>query len=379
MLNKNFAILFVLTSFFLSAGPKKELDILLIGESGSGKSTLINVFYNHIKGKKFEDPRDIIIPLRYREERSQVNVEKYKKIHDRLKKYDSAATDKFRAYRLENDQFMVTFWDSPGLDEKSQTQLVDFLSKTPLNAVAIVFESRIDEKIIDILSRLLPKSALESILVMYSYGPSLSSYESKELDLELSNLFGMAGTSVVLPRYSFNSNVFFEEPRDVDNQNEETLFSLLWNRNQKTLERLLRETKSDGILSVVQIKRIKELRQKIEDAVQNLNRQFQLVEFHKTNLKILESKTGDCSEKIQSCKVEIEKLETDQAKMKKELRALEAELKQFVMKTDSDAYISYLNPWAVRLQRDYSLSEAEQARQKQLCQDWVGIYTAMPI
>lgn len=377
MFNIKLVILLVLTSSLLNAAPKKELDILLVGKSGSKKSVLINIFYNHMKGKQFEDPRDIIIPLRSGSRRLQVNVEEYKSIHGRLKEYDSAETNKIRPYRMKNDQFIATFWDSPGLDEKNQTQLVDFLGTTPVHAIAVVIHTQTDEKSIDILRRLLPKSSQKNILAIYSYHPSWSSYEWDEVATQFSSLFTPTGTSIPLPLYDFNSNIIFIGPDEPDSPQRKNLLLALWNENEKTLERLLLETETTTPSNVAEFKQIQELRQKIEDAIGGLNRQFQLVEHQKTNLKILEAKTGDYSEKIQSCKDEIEKLEADRATMKKGLRIFEAELKQLAMKTDDDAYVSYLSPWAVRLERDYSISEAEQARQKQLCQNWVGIYAEM--
>ena len=369
----------------LNAAPKKELNILLYGRSGSGKSTLINVFYNHIMKHEFENPRDIIIPLIHGR-RFEVNVDTFKDENVQLRSYGSSQTNQIRPYKLENDEYIATFWDTPGFmdtrgeaaDAEHLIHLADFLAKTPIHAMAFVLtdddvvrDSSRYQEAVDGLRQLLPKSFFPNLLGIYNkFGLNGPAYQEGCRD-SVSKLFD---PNIFLPTYFMDGSTLFNDLSEL-NQNQKMNASYHWDRDRETTEQLLLETKTDTVLNLVEVKKIQELQQKIQEAIDEMSKLFQLVEFQNSNLKILESKKGDFSEKIQLCKAEIEQLETERKAKIKELMGWQDELRQLAMKTHPvDAYVWYLDRLLSPLKDDFTVSKEEYVRQKQVCQDWIEIY-----
>ncbi|MEI6805333.1 MAG: hypothetical protein WCK49_02365 [Myxococcaceae bacterium] len=334
----------------------------------------------------YEDERAIIIPLSDHGRRIEVNVDAFKDQEIILKPRGSSQTEQILPYHLENAEYNITFWDTPGFmdtrgnmaDARHRDLLAEFLTKTPIHAVAFVLtksdvvrDSERYQDGVDMIRRLLPKSFLPNIVGVYNnLGLAGPTYQEGCRD-SLSKLFD---PDIRIPTYFIDGSALFNDSSKLK-PHEKIYASEFWAKDRKAVEKLLLQTKNDRVLNLEEVKKIQELQREIYDAVDGMNQYFRLLEFQKSNLKLLEAKKTDSSEKIKLCKVEIQNLETERTRKIKKLSAWQNELIQLAMKAGStDAYVWYLSNLLSPLKDDFSVSREEYASQKQLCQDWTQTY-----
>ena len=397
MPNKNVIwICLLLCSFVISAQSKKEFSVLLLGQTGAGKSTLINIFYNHMNGRAFEDTRDIVVPLLWGDIPYVVNVAEFQDDSFKFQKPGRSQTDRIRKYVLENDGFKVTFWDAPGFldtrgweqDEKHLAELQEFLTKNTVNSVAIVLTEENTVRVmpgvpnfqtaIDDIRRLLPKSSLPQIVGIYTRFKSMQLDDERWSRKNLSIFFESDSPGKWLRTFLIDGSIFFAkdtDSRDAKYRRTPESDREYWEYDRLSVMKFLEEMPTGKLIDIQEINRIRQLKKNIEESTEILSRQFQLLGFKNSGLKILEAKNGDFSKKIKLCKKSIEKLEAERKIEVRKLANLQAELAQLAMKTNSrDAYILHLEDRAILMGKDQAIAKQEKARRTEASRAWKVSY-----
>jgi len=211
--------------------PKKEINILFVGKTQTGKSSLINIFYNHIVGKKFEDERAIVIPLLDGTDKLLVNVDEYKAYEVELRGLNQSQTTKVLRYTATNDKYVVHLWDAPGFndtnrkisDEDIVRSIAEAIGETSFNAVAVVLKPN-EPKAFDMVSNInrirtmLPKSAAKNIIGIYTKATNLSKGVRKSGLEAFANLLEIPHGAPVPNVYHLDGSSFFSEVDLSDDQ-----------------------------------------------------------------------------------------------------------------------------------------------------------------
>lgn len=213
--------------------PKQEINILFVGKTQTGKSSLINIFYNHIIGKKFEDQRAIVIPLLDGSDKFFVNVDEFKAYEVELRDLNQSQTSKVLRYSAQNDKYIVHLWDAPGFNDTSRQitdedivkNIAEAIGETSFNAVAVVLKPN-EPKAFDMASNIdrirtmLPKSAAKNIIGIYTRAANLSPGVRKSGVAAFANLLEIPHGAPVPKVYYMDGSSFFSE---VDLNDEESL------------------------------------------------------------------------------------------------------------------------------------------------------------
>jgi len=205
------------------AQPQQTLNILFLGKTQTGKSSLINIFYNHIVGKKHEDERAIVIPLRDGADDLFVNVDPYQNYGVGLRQLGGSQTTQVLRYTASNDRYTVHLWDAPGFndtneevtDEETVRRIATAIGETSFNAVAVVlkpnepatFDIRAN---MDRVRTMLPKAAEKNIIGIYTRATNASKGVRKAGAEAFANLLRIH--SVVRPQtYFMDGSSFFDD------------------------------------------------------------------------------------------------------------------------------------------------------------------------
>jgi GTPase SAR1 family protein len=203
--------------------PKQELNILFVGKTQSGKSSLVNIFYNHIIGKKYEEKRAIVVPLRVPKRDFSVNVKDYEAYNEKVRGLNESQTKEVHRYTAANDRYIVHLWDAPGFndtdqkitDEEIVKKIAVAIGETSFNAIAFVlrpnepatFDMRAN---INRIRTMLPKTASKNIIGIYSRAYGLSSDQKEDNEVAFAGLFKI-NPGEPMPRvYSIDGSSFFD-------------------------------------------------------------------------------------------------------------------------------------------------------------------------
>lgn len=218
----------LLGSELLAQEPKQEVNILMLGKSGAGKSSLINMFYNHLIGKFYEDKREIVVPFVHGGKGYEVNVDTYAKLWGLKPNTDGKSQTKgVYWYKVETKDLVVTFWDTPGIpdtegpkeDEEHIKKIKNALATVDIHAIVIALPpDALDRKSHEFLTTMnnivnnLPKSYSENIVGIFNrvVGDNFDDDTKADFRSKLSTAFG-GRTSKKLSEFYVDGSSFFNK------------------------------------------------------------------------------------------------------------------------------------------------------------------------
>lgn len=236
----------------VAASAKQDIHVLFLGTTGVGKSSLINIFYNHITGKSYEDVRDYVIPLIDMQTRHEVNVEKYKTYGVKLRASGIGQTNEVREYTAENDDYIVHMWDTSGfndmnddeIDESNIQKIVSSIGNRSIHAIAVVFDvhdlndSSDLQGILYRAQKMFPETASNNIVGIYtraSIFATVCKRMKERFKQEFSWLMKIPHQKTEPDVYLISGSSFF----DVDNEEDVEFMRASWANDRSVVDKLL--------------------------------------------------------------------------------------------------------------------------------------------
>ncbi len=282
--------------------PKPELNILFLGKTGVGKSTLINLFYNHIKGNSYTDPRDVVIPLLHGRASYEVNVEDFKAYNLKLKKGGGSQTEAVHQYRVENEFYSVTLWDAPGFldtegdlkDIENARLIASAMDGVPIHAAIVVLKAEdvstqtLECKaLINRIRLLLPKTFLPNTMSIFTRAGSFNKIYRQDLTRKFGDLFEMHINDVKPKAFFIDGSNFFDE---IDDADDNVVGQATWSNDGRAVAAIIAQMQNNTPAAGEQIKIIQTSTEELEQQVKTMSKELMSLQFEVLNLKIIKVK-----------------------------------------------------------------------------------------
>lgn len=271
-----FCLGLILFSLAGHAQPKRVINILFVGKTQTGKSSLINIFYNHIVGKKYEDARAIVIPLRDGADDLLVNVDPYQQYGVGLRELGQSQTTQVLRYTATNDRYIVHLWDAPGFndtnqeiaDEEIAKRIAVAIGETSFNLVAIVLRpnepATFDMKAnIDRVRTMLPKTAAKNLVGIFTRTTNASKGTRKAGAEAFANLTNLPQGASEHQVYFIDGTSFFDDGAFDGPQR--------WLKDGTTVEQLLGHAASLNPFNAREVSRIQNIVETMRAKAQERN------------------------------------------------------------------------------------------------------------
>lgn len=351
---------------------KPEVNILFLGKSGAGKSTLINIFYNHLTGKKFEDERDVIVPLLHKRNRQYlVNVDRFKELNLQLSANGRPRTENTNKYSLETEHYVVNLWDTPAvstfgyLDHKNDENISTALNGVKIHAVLVVIDEQdfprdtvALQMLVNNVRCFIPDVNQENIFGVINESNFLVREHRWDIWDEYNDLFRGEKTKEKKRLHFITGFGFFAGDEAWD-----------WVQDSITVREIVERAKQKQGFYILQCKEEKKWHSLFENEKNEIIGKIGFLESENKNLAAVLA--GDYKENVRIF------LKHRQAEALSQIGEMRLKLEQ--LGTHADPYIKYLSKMLRNIQEKVELSDREKTTQIDTIRKWIKSYRDLQI